>query len=633
MKLYFSHRFSLYTGISLFLILISAAFFIWKAPFFKADTIESCTSQNQATVCNDSDRRTYDFCQVDKKDATNNVCMHRMRAPKVCYGKQKNTYSDTLNTKFDLFAKTAETTDDKIKTAAVIGKKGTLSECASAVGKNGYYGDIDKNGVDGCKDIIKARAKDLINSGYNKISFDEYGFYLHVPYFYKSVAKAFLEIKKEYPKVTIITYAVAELPSNTFFKADDSIIENEKEAFVEISKNSDYLALEVYFNDENYCDSNDLGNTGICNNGYDLKSAFENLRSTYKDFYFSKTGRNLDQKIVYVLAVSDYVNLTYDRNPQVNFGQYLNNEIKIIKNIIADQPSVAVGGGIGFYNCVSINEENTDLLSKFMDHYFTRGLNDLYPLSQTIANQFIENSGFQDNGGWTFVNSSANASSAIVSASNFGLITSDRSFEGLPIYRNSNATSKMTKVPEGKENLVVSHYFQGDDSVKVLEMTHGSGGTKAKQRISNLVPGKKYRLEVFSKKVAGDFSTAQNSVSSVKTDIVKSSNNSSINPTYKKEHYYSQVDIIKMNNLSDSFIDSNDANLSSKLDNFLARCQSLNSLCNNQSYLWSRETIDFVAPNFDLDLVISDSVSGQNISADTKNIIDFVQLQEYTLSM
>ncbi|MBI5228477.1 hypothetical protein HY991_00075 [Candidatus Micrarchaeota archaeon] len=303
------------------------------------------------------------------------------------------------------------------------------------------------------------------------------------------------------------------------------------------------------------------------------------------DASFSSFYPGIGRKIIVRLAAADSEHLAYDNSPEIDFKKLLDNEFLVVKT----QSNKGFNSGIAVYSTARLNFETSSWLAKLFKHYFLDGKNELFsPASSNINLTFIKNPGFEKGlSDWSVLQGNEVKTVDYLNASQLNPL----------LYRLGypNHLTSQGKIPEGGQ---------------VLFLRRGATQNLVSQNAS-IEPGKNYFLEVHSKKHSGDFGE-----SGVRTRLLDSWG-VPINSTYNRITYCAAKDYGSYGvSRTDCF----------KVDYNISLGNGTDIQAPNESRYWTKE--EFVV-NSNNGLVVR--IDDENAAQGDINLVDFVQLQEYTL--
>jgi len=546
-----------------------------------ADNTALCQKDSD---CDDGISFTKDICN---NSGTNEaMCTHKAnRAISVCSGFPTGSnsaygyYNGNIDQKnllnsVDVFAgfpssvltKTGNTKNDVAALTNIdIQKKGKLvidhmgrTELANLCGVNGAWNnDISADQIDSCSQkmvdhlsttYLDKKESDGTPSSHG-LNYDELCPNLSqgLDNLYSAITKAFRAVKQKYPYTSIYIWTDC-----------DPIIEgvsHNPEIYANLLKSADYAMPEIYL----YDDFTQVQQSNLLNNAMGYWQAFWNK------YNFSQNQRNLIMG--FDAMIESDVMWTADRASNVNYYDVLDYQLNFYKQQINEGKA----DGVVSWLCNRGPEEQS-IIKQLFDHYIKQGKdNRLY--GNTIANNFITNSSFENNAGWQLSSGSGGSLDYFQIGQNATILNANNSYK--PFAINTYGAQRAPEVPKGTA-ATDSH---------MLRMQRGQAANVANQSISNLVTGKLYKLVVYSKKISGDFGK-----SGVVTKIINASGQT-IDAQYKKMTYY---------NIANGYGTEGQYQLPLEACVRLFKNESNNGAeqvpCNNQNNLWTKEELIFKAP-------------------------------------
>jgi len=517
-----------------------------------------CTSNLQ---CTDDFTNTNDVCVG--AGTTDAYCTHNFSEPvNLCYGLPKDLANDSsgiansvqiIDRNFSDFQFNSyfQTLKNQGKMMIANANWKELARLCDMNPDASPVLDISPMNVDDCTSKITANLNLIFVNPYDGLAFDEF-LSDAIPNFYEAVAKATKNVKQTHPKAMFMIWGANfyTLPTQP---------ESQKAAS-DLMRIFDYYIPEIYNSDNNLIDESLYRNTV-------WERLFENWQTVYAN---GETGWNLQDKILIGWAASDTEYLNYDLNPQRDFRENLDTQFRLTKEKINQGKT----DGTAIFTCAGTSPETNSWLRMLISHYFTSNNNNDFS-SEPIELSYLKNGGFEDtiSGDWQM----------------FG-IWMIKNVSDLGIPRSGYAT--YPKIPEKN---------------RVLSLTKGSNFNAVTQTAS-LTPEKNYYLEVYSKKMSGDFGP-----SGIKTQIL-GPDSQPIDAIYRKRNIYPSAKLS---------IYGTDTNVT------LETCRQTVPSCNNHDNLWTKEEFIFRAPSNSITVNIND----ENAAVGDENIVDFVELQPYEIPL
>lgn len=575
-----------------------------------ADTVFLCQKN---TDCDDGIDFTNDTCEAP--NTTDAICRHKMNRPtSMCAWYPQGSANATtgyINGNIDqknlldsvdilghvphdpIVTRTGNLLSDVgLITNSDLHKKGKLllehigrTELAGACGISGVLGtDIAANQVSSCTskmvDYLSATYLDKKESdgtpSVHGLNYDELYSAPDAQGFgnlYSAMAKAFYKVKQKYPYVSIYIWT-----------SNNPIIEGDKiQVYVDLFKATDYRMKELYLDDS----LSQEENARLLNEAISAWNAF------FNKFNFNSNQRNLIMSANGMIE-SDTL-WTYDLSSSVNYYHLLDYQLNFYKQKI----NSGEVDGIAIFHCNRGPEEQS-VFKQLLDHYIYQDKNNrLYGTS--VNNNFISNSSFETDTSWQ------------LQAGTGGMIEYSVYDKNKILLNENNNFLKFSQVAAPEIPNGVKTY-----DGRRLYMQRGSSSNIASQPVSNLVSGKSYKLEIYSKKINGDFGK-----SGVKTKLVNKTSGADIDAQYEKMTF---LNIVATYGTLTQYIYPFDY-CQKYFTNYNKVSGAEKVPCNYQNNLWTKEEFIFKAPvnlsNLELQITDDEAVPGD------ANVADSVQLQEY----
>lgn len=569
--------------------------------------------------CNDGIDFTKDICMSAK--TSNAMCIHKANRPiSACssfpsgsnslYGyyngnfDQKNLL-DSIDVITDLPSSTLTRTgntnnDTKVLTNSDVQKKGKLvldhigrSELAMTCGVSGAWNnDITANQINSCSQsmvnllsskYLDKKESDGTHSSHG-LNYDELCPNLNqgLDNLYTAMAKAFRSVKQKYPYASIYIWTSCDpvAQGSTF----------NPEIYANLLKSADYAMPEIYL----YDDFTEAQQSNLLSHPMSYWEAFWNK------YNFSKNQRNLIMG--FDAMVESDVMWTADHSSSVNYYNILDYQLGFYKQQIKNGSA----DGVISWLCNRGPEEQS-VIKQLFDHYIKQN-KDNRLFGNSIYNNFITNSSFENTGGWQLSSANGGSLDYYQIGQNSTILNANNNYK--PFAINTYGTQRAPEIPKGID-ATKSH---------VLRLKKGQTSNVASQPIQNLVAGKLYKLVVYSKKITGDYST-----SGIKTKIqsVNAAGTSfDIDAQYKKVTYY---------NIANGYGTEAQYQIPLEACARLFKNESTNGTspipCNNKNNLWTKEELIFKASTNTSNLRLA--ITDDKATAGDINVADFVQLQEY----
>ncbi|MBI4127872.1 MAG: hypothetical protein HY459_02245 [Parcubacteria group bacterium] len=419
---------------------------------------------------------------------------------------------------------------------------------ARAVSVEEYYGRTNDDIAANKTQIIQAiydKLTRIYQDGYDAFAFDELIGFEQNDGFRELMSAASLaieQVKKDYPTKLIFVWGSRFIPTSAIG------IETMKRIFTY----ADFYLPEAYYADEPYTDTELNGFI------HDVSQRFENFHP------------GVGRKILFGLAASDVEDWVTDQNADQDFRKFADNEVYLIKQDATQN----LNTGVGVFFFGKVNLETKTWFAKLFKHYLFDNQTSRFS-ERNYALSYLKNPSFE--------NGTADWAVSVGAGGEVKTITK----------------ASITPVLE-----IVSPWQKVPSKNNVLFLKRGTTANTVTQTTANLVAGKEYMLEVYSKKHSDDFTR-----SNLITSLTDSAGNT-ISAAYERHTLFTNLRVFSY-------------------DYTLAQCQALKPNCSYDKHYWTRETFVFTAPANQVQVVTTDASAGSG----EITLVDFVQLQEYVRAL